>query len=380
MTDIPASALGPAVPFAPLPDDLVLYILNVGDGDSMVLQFPDEGNGRAYAVVDSNAGNKTVSLLDTLGATSLAFVCGTHPHVDHIRGLREVLRHLPGRVGEYWDSGFRFTSATFHKLITEVSGQRIQFVRPTSGYETFINGVRLTVLSPSIALRNRYDSYGVDVNNASVVLKVEYPSQPPISDVRLPGTPSPGPEAPAPRTRTAILGGDAQTDAWSKVLEEFPHLDRSEENWARLINARTGRQPLLCDVLKVSHHASKHGINLELVERMGDASGGGITSGPRYLLNSCGLDSTHGFPHAVAQEIMREVRQPIARSGAVRKLDHELGIHYTAQLTAPAGSGPKTPAGSIAVVFHKDASTPDLYRLGDAESKPVTLDQARRVL
>ena len=375
---IPQGALAPAAILEPAPDDLVIYVLSVGDGDAMVLQFPREGDSREFGVIDSNDGGKTLALLATLGAERLRLVCGTHPHIDHIRGLRDILRKFNKKVGEYWDSGFRFTSNTFHDLLTEVETQAVRFIRPTSGYETYVNGARLTVLSPSIALRNRYDSYGVDVNNASIVVKVEYPSQGAVADARRTASAAGQPEGePDLKPRSVILGGDAQTDAWSKVLEEFPHLDKSEENWARLIKARQGRQPLFCDVLKVSHHASKHGINLELVERMGDASGDGRTNGPKYLINSCDADSTHGFPHMVAQEIMREVRQPVAKSGAQRKRDHELGIHYTAQKIDTGGQ--PADAGSVAIVLHKNGSPPDLYRLCDAAKAEVDLARARRV-
>lgn len=390
--DMPEAALGPPGTLVLAPDDMAIYVLNAGDGDALVLQFPEEGGRRAYAVVDSNDGTKTLSMLDTLQAAeaaatrSLAFVCATHPHLDHIRGLREVLRRFSGRVSEYWDSGFRYTSNTFFSLIEEVEAQRIRFVRPTSGYETFINGAKLTVLSPSIYLRNRYDSYGIDPNNGSVVIKVEYPAQTPISDVRRSEAEAAAAAgAPIPKARSAILGGDAQTDAWSKVLEDFPHLHKVDENWAKLIKAAGGRQPLLCDVLKVSHHASKHGVNLELVERMGDSSGSGISQGPKYMINSCGENSTHGFPHAVAQEIMREVRFPTSKasnsppaSRPVRDLDHDLGILYTPQQVVDA-AGNRSAAGSVAVVLHRDASPVDVYRLGDRREEPVFLAKARRV-
>jgi hypothetical protein len=36
----------------------------------------------------------------------------------------------------------------------------------------FIGNTEVTVLTPSVALRNRYDTYGIDVNNASILLRV----------------------------------------------------------------------------------------------------------------------------------------------------------------------------------------------------------------
>ena len=369
----PVSALGAPAQFTPDASDLVVYVLNVGDGDSIVIQFPEDDDERAYAVVDCYRGEKTEALLEALGATGLRFVCATHPHYDHIAGLRRIIRNFD--TEEFWDSGFRYTSSTYNGIITEVLDRGVQFMRPTSGFETWVHGARITVLSPSIALRNRYDTYGIDPNNASIVLRIEYPYLSPEQGFPQRGATGDDDDNSA---RSIILGGDAQTDAWSQVLSEFPHLDPDSANWSRLIGARTGREPLLCDVMKVSHHGSKHGVSLELVERFGD-SGSAVSRGPRYLVFSSAhqAGSSHGFPHRVTQEILREVRQPLARSGAAHRPDedHELGIHYTAQELDPGGSS----AGSVAAVFKDDGSVPRLYRFGDAVDDDVPLALSRLV-
>lgn len=359
------------------PTDLALFVLNVGDGDALVLRFPIESPALTptYGVVDSIAGAKTIALIEALGAGPIRFVCATHPHLDHIRGLRQVLQHFRGNVLEYWDSGFRYTSDTYRTLMEEVISQAgtLRFIRPTSGFEFIHAGAQVTVLSPSIALRNRYDTYGVDVNNASIVLRVTYPVRPPSADY-----PSSAnePQAARPKSRTVILGGDAQTDAWGQVLQEFPHLDLDAKNWVRQIGGGTGSRPLACDLFKVSHHASKRGVNLELLERMGDRSGGlGPSFGPRWLVASSasGAGSGFGFPHAVTQELLREVRDPQAQAGGTHKPDDQLGIHFTAQRLASDGSA----VGSVAFVMRADAST-DLYRFGDAKDEVLDLRRARR--
>lgn len=375
---IRSSMLRSAVALVPAGTDLVVYVLNVGDGDAIVIQFPEVAGRRAIAVVDSNSGPKSVTLLRELGATQLRFVAATHPHIDHIRGLEQILKTF--EVEEFWDSGFRYTSKTYNSIIRQVELQAMRFICVTSGFETFINGVRVTALSPSIVLRNRYDTYGVDPNNASIVLRLEYPVTSPSQSY--PAGESAALAAQEARSRTIILGGDAQTDAWSRVVEEFPHLDKDQSNWARQIVVRQGRQPLFCDVLKVSHHCSKHGINLELVERMGDSSGTGPSEGPQYLISSCsqGPDSTHGFPHAVTQAILREVRNPHAKSGGSHNPDDDdkLGIHYTAQMIEATGQ----PAGSIAVVLSEAGDPPVLYRLCDGVGPGTTpsLASARKVV
>jgi beta-lactamase superfamily II metal-dependent hydrolase len=364
-------------------DDLAVFVLSVGDGDALVVRFPvltfAPGPGLAparmvsAAVVDSARGAKTSALLADLGVTRLRLVCATHPHADHIAGLRRVITDFAGPIDEYWDSGFRYTSATYHKLIGAVEARRIAFVRPTSGYELVHANALLTVLSPSIALRNRYDTYGVDVNNASIVLRIVYPTHPPSADY--PET-SAAAKPPASKSRTMILGGDAQTDAWGRVLDEFPHFVGDVSNPTRQIGARSGAQPLACDFFKVSHHCSKRGVNLELVERMGESPAGvGPSFGPRWLAVSSASDdaSSFGFPHLVTQELMREVRDPRAQKGGEHERDDKLGIHFTAQQLATPEAGP---AGSIAYVVGADGSG-RLYRFGDDASANLDLATAR---
>jgi hypothetical protein len=305
-------------------------------------------------------------------------------------GIRDVLRTFRGQVDEFWDSGFRYASNDQRGIMEEVAAQaaasQIQFVRPTSGFEIEVSGVRVTVLSPSVALRNRYDTYGVDVNNASIVLRLEYPVNAPA--LEYPRTVDGDPVAPPPEerdTRSIILGGDAQTDAWSRVVEEFPHLVADDRAWARQIGARKGRQPLACDLFKISHHASKNGINLELVSRMGDRpSGSGSGVGPKWIATSCasGSSSSHGFPHDVTQEIIREVREPLVRKrrnepDLAHASDEELGILYTSSTVAGGAGGP---AGSIAVVLDAGGGTPRVHRLLDDRGDVPRLANARRQL
>ena len=368
--------LRPVAPLQLRDDDLALFVLNVGDGDALVVRFPIivPGDPPTYGVIDSFDADKTIALINDLGAGPIRFVCATHPHFDHIRGLRDVLRTFRNSVAEFWDSGFRYTSATYLRLLEEVETQApgIRFIRPTSGFEFMHARAQVTVLSPSIALRNRYDTYGVDVNNASIVARVRYPV--PAPSVQYPGSKSPAAGKPV-TTRTIILGGDAQTDAWGQVIQEFPHLDLDPKNWVRQIGGGTGSQPLACDLFKVSHHSSKRGVNLELLERMGDRTGKGPSDGPRWLVVSCasGADSDYGFPHSVTQALMREVRNPQAQAGGQHKPDDELGIHFTSQTLASDGS----PLGSIAFVIGGDGRT-SLYRFRDRVTEPVDLSSARR--
>jgi metal-dependent hydrolase (beta-lactamase superfamily II) len=73
---------------------LTFYILNVLHGLSVVIEYKREG-GSFYGVVASNVGAgetpKALVKLRELGATSLSFICLTHPHRDHFSGLYSII-------------------------------------------------------------------------------------------------------------------------------------------------------------------------------------------------------------------------------------------------------------------------------------------------
>lgn len=85
----------------PGPDRLVLYVMGPGFGESQVVAFPD---GR-WMVVDgcTRAGlNLPLALLHTLGCPGIDLLVITHPDLDHIRGVPELIeRFSPKLVWTY---------------------------------------------------------------------------------------------------------------------------------------------------------------------------------------------------------------------------------------------------------------------------------------
>jgi competence protein ComEC len=251
-------------------------VLNVGDGDGIVIQFPEVDGSRKYAVVDCYKSSKMLPYLGKLkDDMELEFVCATHPHYDHIAGMPKLLDEYRGRIGEFWDSGFRHTLVTYDRMMSRIENDPgINYMRVVSGMERHINDVKVSVLAPSINLRNRYDTWGVNINNASIILKLEYLD------------PKAGSEDSKPSV--IILGGDAQFESWAKVLEEYPHYQETK-NPNQRIKMEKPFNPLNCQVLKVAHHGSKHGTALEYVE----------TLNPEHAIVSCSNSSRYGFPHEI---------------------------------------------------------------------------------
>jgi metal-dependent hydrolase (beta-lactamase superfamily II) len=84
---------------------LNIHILNVGHGDSIVLEFISH-SGRAFGVIDSNTYTnnppRALAKLKELDAEQISFLCITHPHWDHYRGIYSIMREYRGRIGEFY--------------------------------------------------------------------------------------------------------------------------------------------------------------------------------------------------------------------------------------------------------------------------------------
>jgi hypothetical protein len=364
------------------PDALVYFLLNVGDGDTQLLLLPPDSNDhvRRLVIVDVATPGKLPALIDALHAAGLIQAPGTagqirllvatHPHFDHIGGMSDLLKHYNGPSGcidQFWEPGYIFTTPSFHNLMVALeSSPWIRRLQPTAGTRLTLDWVRFTVLGPGVGLRNRFDTYGVGINDSSITIMVDYPAN------QLFAQPSDGSRknrrsVPQP-ARRLLLGADAQFTSWAQTTVDFPALQQLHNpELARELRAAQGKDYLTADLFKISHHASKHGINLELLERV---------AAPIALVSSVAGGGKYGFPHELAMDAAREARQATTTKGLARESDQQLGIHVTG---SELDSG--APAGSIAAVLSRVGGRPiRLFRLGDAPRSPVDLAAAREVL
>ena len=93
--------------------DLSIHVLNSGVGESVVVGLP---NGK-WGVVDCYASNledpssnHTLNFLRKQGVTDLEFLCLTHPHFDHYRGLSHLFGNF--KIRSFW----RFGAFASHDL------------------------------------------------------------------------------------------------------------------------------------------------------------------------------------------------------------------------------------------------------------------------
>jgi len=342
-------------------------------------------------VVDVCSTKKLLALVEALSGRDVAqplgapflsdppqfpLVVATHPHDDHINGMGDFLAAYGPGILNFWEPGYRHTSQGYRRMMSELSRlTNIQVLQPTAGATTWLGQVKVTALSPGIALRNHFDTYGVDLNDSSISLRLEFPASAVVRRPASPPDPAAGePESaeefdylPPPARAALVLGADALALSWAQVLVDFPRLEPESTAIAQALRKATGADFLAAPVFKVSHHASNRGSYLELIQKIS----------PRFcLVTADPVSSQHGFPHMVAVEGIREALEATAKTNKSRDDDHKIGLHVTG---APAPNG--SPLGSIAMVMQPGArGTIRLWRFGDAIDEAVVLGKGRRLL
>jgi hypothetical protein len=363
------------------PDALLYFLINVGDGDTQLLVLPPDSNDhvRRLVIIDVATPGKLPALLDALHAASIIEAPGTagqirllvatHPHFDHIGGMTDLIAKYNGPSGcidQFWDPGYFLPTPSFHNLMTALeTSPWIRRLQPTAGTTLTLDAVRLIVMGPGVGLRNRFDTYGVEINDSSITIMVEYPAGRVFAD---PDAGHTNRRAVPGKSHRLLLGADAQFTSWAQTNIDFPNLQQAQNPaLAKELRAATGKDYLSADLFKISHHASKHGINLEVMERVAASIA---------LVSSVGGGGKYGFPHLLAMEAAREARQATTTKPTKRDSDQKLGIHVTGS-TLDDGS----PAGSIAAVIPRASGKPiKLFRLGDRNTKNIDLAAARAVL
>ena len=187
------------------PPGLRISVLDVGQGDAILLQPP---RARALLVDGGPPGDDLASKLEGLGVGSLAAAVATHDESDHVGGLEELLGSLPvGRL-VYADAGRR--------LLGEARAAGVVPTRIAAGGELRSGGLRLQVLWPP---RELLGPRPREPNTRSLVIEARW------------------------RDFTMLLTGDAEAEA--VPIDPGP-----------------------IDVLKVAHHGSADSGLGELLDRI----------------------------------------------------------------------------------------------------------------
>ena len=271
----------------PATSRLAVSVIDVGQGDSILVQFPG-GQDMLVDAGDRDAGLTVVQYLRSRGVQRIDILVASHPHADHIGGMQAVLSAFP--IGKVWDSGYNQGSRTQQEFLGTIKAKGIRFGMPKAGFSQTVGNVTVTVLAPKTQLTGTES----DANNNSLVLRVTYGSV------------------------SFLLPGDMEGEERATVGA-----------WPR------------STVLKVAHHGSRNGTDLAFAKALS----------PTYAAISYAQGNPYGHPHAEALAALRSTGAKILQTavdGTVVFTTDGTSVSYTTTHTARITRGRRA---SGAVVY-----------------------------
>ena len=155
--------------------DLTITMLNVGQGDSILIQTTTQNI--LIDTSDMDERSKLVSELDKAGVTTFDKIILTHPHADHIGGIDKLLKDGKYTVKEVYDNGIASTSKLYLNYMKDIKSMNIPHKTLKAGDKLdFGGGVKFEVLYPD---KNLVDAVNdgkqkTDPNNESIVGRLHY--------------------------------------------------------------------------------------------------------------------------------------------------------------------------------------------------------------
>jgi len=283
---------------------LTIHILNVNQGDSILIQYAGP-SGTAFGLIDSNTTGQedppALSMLNNLGATELSFIALTHPHADHYRGLSRIIERYRQQISHFYSFPLGHLSSERIKKIGEiyqelynsvescskVKTDTLEFVKILSFVKRYIglrnweepngfynllapvgfNGVAIAVLLPSRKVKGRYfemiEKGSRDIlsnqnpNNLSLAFSFKY------------------------KEHEIILGGDALLTDWI-AHKKF---------------CSNGSYSLNGNVVKLPHHGAREDCSSEVIDHLFHTQAGGV---------ACISANGQTHPHSKTLKTIRE--------------------------------------------------------------------------
>lgn len=286
-----ASAAAPSTARAA---ELALTFFDIGQGDAALIVSP---TGKRILVDGGppESGPRLLEALRRLRVDSIDLIVLSHPHMDHLGGLKDVVASLPVRM--FLDSAYPSTSPGYTALLRLLQARGVTLAQSIIDRTIEIgDGATLRFLGPPSPWLTNTRS---DVNANSVVVLLSW------------------------RGRTALFTGDAEPET---------------ERWL-LARAPQGLAALPAELLKVAHHGGRFSSTAAFLQAVR----------PRIAVISSGAGNDYGHPTAEALGRLTEIGARVLRTDqlgdiTLRSRDGQAWQLETRTATAPLAAAPAAPS------------------------------------
>ncbi len=146
-------------------DLLKVHYLDVGQGDSIFIELPNNETMLIDAA-ESYQSENIINYLKNLNYKKIDYVIGTHPHTDHIGGLKDIINTF--EIGKIYMPKVVSTTKTYESLLMTIKDKNLKINTAKAGTSIIdIDTLKINILAPN-------NSTYTELNNYSVVTKITY--------------------------------------------------------------------------------------------------------------------------------------------------------------------------------------------------------------
>ena len=146
-------------------DLLKVHYLDVGQGDSIFVELPNNETMLIDAA-ESYQSENIINYLKNLNYQKIDYVIGTHPHTDHIGGLKDIINTF--EIGKIYMPKVVSTTKTYESLLMAIKDKNLKINTAKAGTSIIdTDTLKINILAPN-------NSIYTELNHYSVVTKITY--------------------------------------------------------------------------------------------------------------------------------------------------------------------------------------------------------------
>lgn len=230
--------------------ELEVYFIDVGQGDASLVVCDNEA-----MLIDggtSENSRKIYSFLKEHQINHLKYIVASHPHEDHVGGLRAALEYAT--CDEILTPVKESDNSYYQQFIEKAEEKAVEVTVSQDGDTYSLGSSSITILGPT-------DELPDDVNNNSLVFRIDY------------------------QNISFLFTGDAEQLEEQLLL--YNHYDALD-----------------VDVVKVAHHGSYNSASYAWFKAVS----------PKYAVISCGKGNSYGHPHEMTLNYLKEYVNDLYRT------------------------------------------------------------------
>jgi competence protein ComEC len=244
------------------PGELGIVCLDAGQGDATIVRLP---NGKVM-VVDCNVDNSPediVKYLKDAGIKRIDYLVITHPHYDHMSGMKEIADNF--EVGEVWTTDYKRKRSeeppesyeayrdAYVKGLGKLERKGTTVKKPTASNDPIVKdgNLEVRVLGPSASVQGNNE----DIHEESLVVQIKTGKT------------------------SVVFTGDTTNGQLDRICKYYPVKDTT--------------------LWHASHHGSNEGANEDVLRQVQ----------PKYTVIPVGKGNPHGHPHDDAMKTYRKTTQ-----------------------------------------------------------------------